>query len=325
MKRVILISSAVVIGSLVAFSFTSCKKKEGTYKTKDKLWKVYTETYFMSSAGEKIYGYPDNQKTLVEVWRWDKNKLMQVEHPGGWSANFVYKGNQVQSIESGSNVYTLTYDDKKTKLKKIEGVDMKKRTFYVLTIIDRNEDKITRFSIDLTIYYDDPDEKSVAKMQPIISVLMGGNIGEIVAKNMEKSVKHHKASSINKYKYEYELTYEGNNASQAKLTTTITMENNSPITDVTITKYKYDSKVNPLYNAHHVALGLAYSSFSENNIVSRFQYELSDIKFEKAIDSAMYVYQYNTNGVPTQKDELTEKQNPDGLLHSIIHYEYVTK
>ena len=131
-----------------------------------------------------------------------------------------------------------------------------------------------------------------------------------------------------------ELTYDGNNVSQLKSTTT--EGEKDPV--IEIFKFTYDNKVNPYFHALclisevHIKpeespkepFKLLFSS--ENNILS-----LSDQTDPKNIKERTYIYEYNSNNFPTKQDERIEtikKVNQweettiRTVNHKIFYYEY---
>ena len=338
MKRVVLISAVVVIGALSVILVASCKEKDGVYNPKGKISKIYYEDYVMYEGTAKpVYTQP---KELVEVWTWDKKKLMQIESKEDgytWALQFVYKGNQVQEIKSGDDIFKFTYDDK-TKLKKIEVVDEQSRPKLNITVVERNGDnKITRLTYEQFTYTEDPSEKALLrKLRPVANIMMGENVGETMVNGMEENVKMRKATTT--VTTQVELTYEGNNVSEERRIITIGSSAESMLI-----KYKYDNKSNPYY----LALALMYDSYlssargtekldalfattSENNVESYTTYNPNAAKPEIAIDTVQFVYKYNSDGFPTERDKIKEGVMPNleatkYTAHKVYYYEYITK
>jgi len=346
MKKVILISSAVVIGSLSAVLFTSCDRgKEGVYGSKEaKISKIYFEHYILTDGKKTV----PQEKVLFEVWKWDKQKLMQIQSMASdypWTLYFTYKGNQVQEITSGNDVFKFIYDDKSKKLKKIEVVDDLQRPTLNIMVDNRdNEDKITKLTYEQFTYTEVPNEKVlISKFRPIVYLMIGNDIGETMVKNMEENAKMQKKTNTTKVTTQIELTYNGGNVSEEKRT--ITREG-SDKPEVILTKYKYDDKINPYYHALCLMFDsystpdndmgdrifMPLASSSENNVMSFFSYNLNAAKPEIAIDSAVYLYKYNNVNFPTERDKTVKMERIDHLgnvvnieEHKIYYYEYITK
>ena len=345
MKKIILISSAVVIGSLAAISFASCDKgKEGVYGHKDaKISKIYYEHYELVNG---VRQEATVSKKLIEVWKWDKKKLLQIqsmENGYPWTLYFIYNGNQVQEITSGEDVFKFTYDDKGKKLKKIEVLDKLQRPSLNITVDDRNsEDKITKLTYEQFTYKEVEEKALISKLRPVVSLMIGDEIGETMVKNMEEDAKMQKKTETTKRTTIVELTYTGGNVSEEKRT--VITEGVVPAI-ITI-KYTYDNKINPYYQALCLMFDsysapdnnkgdrvfMPLTSSSENNEMSFFIYNPSNPKPEIAIDSAQYVYKYNNLNFPTERDKIviTEKTDNFGNYthreeHKIYYYDYITK
>jgi len=346
MKRVNIVSTAVVMGALVIGSFVSCKEREGVYnieKGKGKISKVYYEHYGVYSTGKKSI----IEKRLIEVWKWDKNKLMQIESKDvsgyPWALNFIYEGKdkkQVTKIECGDIVFNFYYDDKDVKLTKIELLDEQARPILNITVDIRSEDKISKLTYE-QFRYTEEDKSLFDKMRPVMNIMLGNNVGETMLRNVEENVRMQKATKTEKITTQVELTYEGNNVSTEKRT--LITESAVPV--VTTAQYKYDNKSNPYHSAFclifdgyytsisspHPPINAYFASFSENNVTSYFVYRPNSdpAKPDIKIDSAEYVYKYNSDNFPTERDKVTFIPNQDTSKtyteHIIYYFEYITK
>jgi hypothetical protein len=331
MKKIALTLTTFALVFVSINLFTTCKKKDGVYKPKEKISKIYYELVQYDSLGKLDTNGLNIKRTLKEIWRWDKKKLMQIESGDrGWSWDFVYKGNQVTKIESGDATVNFIYKDK-SDLDKIEVLDEQDRTLLIITVKERSGDKITKLLYET---YTHPDEKSLKngtslsdRLEPVMRVMFGNNVGETLFSNMTNNEKMHKATTIEKTSVD--LTYQGNNVLKAQWT-----YENDPLPLIYTYTYTYDSKVNPYYRAiglmldadvYEVTTQGLYNLFScsENNIIG----------YEKAIDTnktAMkYQYEYNKNDFPVKQTRV-EEYTSYGTSHSykytrhyIYHYEYV--
>ncbi|MDR1181100.1 MAG: hypothetical protein LBL13_03890 [Bacteroidales bacterium] len=323
MKKIALTLATFALVFVSINLFTTCKKKDGVYKPKEKISKIYYEVVRYDSAG-KVDTAGAMKKELKEIWRWDKKKLMQIEsYDRSWSWDFVYKGDQVTKIESGDMTVNFTYKDK-SDLEKIEVLDDQERTLLIVTVKDRSDRKITKLSYAIYTY-----EKSLKsgtllsdRLEPVMHIMLGNNVGETVLSNMASNEKMHKANTI--VNVSADLTYSGNNVTKAQWTT-----ENNPIP--LVYTYTYDNKVNPYYRA--IALmfsgdvyGITTQAFfnlfpcSENNMIG----------YEEVQDtnrtSIKYVYEYDSKDFPVKQTKVYE------YIHSvygkytynyIYHYEYV--
>lgn len=325
MRKINLFLAVVLAGILVVGSFVSCKK-DGVFKPKEKISKIYFA---------EIYEKPDAkhidtlvEKELIEVWKWNKNKLIQVEsaNGGGWSMYFIYKGNQVTKIESGGDVFNFSYD--KNNLTKIEALDEKGRNILTITVNERSGDNITKLTYDYSYYYETKSKSMLFdKIQSVMRITLNRNVGEIVHKNMVNNIKMHKTTNIEKMIHVVELTYSGNNVSKVK--TTSTYQNDEPIS--TMSEYTYDNKKNPYYHALClISDGVAsITSYSENNILSSSSQILSTDTTINKIKTASYIYEYNSNDFPTKQEIRVEGmaggqyETPYKVINrDIYYYEY---
>jgi hypothetical protein len=332
MRKIALILTSLAVVFLATNLFTECKKKDGVYKPKEKISKIYYEVVQYDSLGKLDTNGVNIKKTLKEIWRWDKKKLMQIESGDrGWSWDFVYKGNQVIKIESGDAVINFTYKDK-TNLEKMEVLDDKERTALIVTVKERSGDKITKLLYEAYLH---PEERALKngtslsdRLEPVMRVMLGNNVGEALLSNKPSNEKMHKATII--VRTSVDLTYSGNNVTKAQWT----YENDDPIPLIHTYTYTYDGKVNPYYRAISLMLdadvyevttqgGFNLFSCSENNIVG----------YEEAIDTnrtAMkYQYEYNGNDFPTKQTKVEDFQSSGRnysykyTRHYIYYYEYV--
>ena len=287
--------------ALTMLSVTSCQKKDGAFKPKEKIHKVYYELTYVDSDGKST---DIVKKRLEQIYRWDKNKLIQIES-GGWSMYFTYEGSQVSKIEIGDYaVINFKYD--KADLKTIETMDSKEnRPMSIITITERSDRKITKFTEEYYSYPVTSTKKNEAteKLYPIMRMILSDQIAERMCANMDKENKVHKATTVvNSYKYE--LTFEGNNVSRAKMIYQDTM-------NVTM-GYTYDSKKNPFYNS--IFNGIL-SGQSENNVTS--YYDVSDhdqvVKYE-------YTY---TGDYPATRTAKTKDKWTDVTSVEVDSYEYM--
>ncbi len=318
MRRIILSLSIITVGLLTTISFMSCKDKDGVYKPKEKISKIYYED---------IRHYPDTIKTdttqkkeLLEVWKWNKNKLTHIEKKGsGWAMDFVYDGKQVIKIESGESVFNFIYDSKDL-LEKIEALDENGLLQLNVLVSARSNDKITKLTYQNYSYTKSLKQRTVLfeKLQTIMNIMVAGNFGEDMHKNMVDDAKRSKATTITTTVVD--LAYEGNNVGKE----TWTYEN----VDTTITfVYTYDTKVNPFYRALNLLIGVDKENpsiipTSENNILT-FYNQKDPKKVTK------YEYKYDSKDFPTERLQINDiifvDYNHDTTRfsdHKRFYYEY---
>ena len=272
MRKSILFLTVGVM-ALTMLSVTSCKKKDGVFNPKEKIHKVYYERTYVDSLGKSTVS---EKKNLKQIYRWDKNKLIQIENGGGWSYYFTYDGTQVSKVEVGDYaVINFKYD--KADLKTIEVMDAREnRSIAVITVTERNDRKITKYSVDSYTYIDDDastkSNNVTEKLYPIMKMLLSDQVAERMCNTMVKETKAHKATTtINTNKYE--LTFDGNNVKEVK----------EILKDTThTTVYTYDSKKNPYYSALFLGVNNILSNQSENNVASHYNIVNHDkvVKYE---------------------------------------------
>jgi hypothetical protein len=338
MRKIIFTLTAIALVFSAVNSFTACKKKDGVYKPKEKISKIYYEVIRYDSLGQRDTNYKA-EKELIEVWRWDKKKLMRIEMAGGqdWSWDFFYKGSQITKIESGDMVINFSYGDK-SKLQKIEVLDEKERTLMTITVDSRNDDKISKLAY--VIYsYDDLSKSLTARsslfdrLQPVMRILMGNDFEEIMFSEVANNEKVRKATTMQNLFVD--LTYNGENVSQAKWNYQI----GSVLETYTYT-YTYDNKVNPYYRAISLMSNSDVNSvdmelptvtpvivpyynllpLSENNIVS------FEARHDTNTNTIKYDYQYDSKDFPVQRTRKQEGTMQNGFKyidHITYFYEYV--
>ncbi|MDR0603876.1 MAG: hypothetical protein LBG80_06190 [Bacteroidales bacterium] len=325
MKKIILLSAAIALVFLAINPFTACKKKDGVYRPKEKISKIYYEDIRYDSTERNIDSSYEGTKRLQEIWRWDKKKLMQIESSDrAWSWDFIYKGKQCIKIESGDMTIDFSYRDK-SELDKIEMFDEQGRQILTVTVNGRDGDKISRLTYLLYSYPETQKKMTdiVSELQPVMRVVLGDIVGDAILSDISSSSKRHKVTSSI---VTVDITYQGNNVATAKWT----HGNNVPVTYT----YSYDNKVNPYYRAislmatwdgyNVLTPSTTYNLFpcSENNVIS----------FQQKIDTAItatttnYKYEYNSEDFPTKVIKKYEGRLSNGakyIDHYIYYYEYV--
>jgi hypothetical protein len=294
MKKVFLITTAVLVLATV-FSFVSCKK-EGVYKPKEKISKIYYEysrKYY--SNGTLVDSYLSG-KSLSERWHWKGKKLMQVETGNDWPYNFVYKGNQLEKIECGEIEATFIYN--KSLYEKIE-VKEQDQNILVITVDQRDgNDNITRFFFD--IYYDNEgweimfknrkgndNIQSISAIEPILKMFLPDYFINSLAKNAVKK----RQKAIVSERCTVELIYDKNNVVEQKI---IYPEDDDSETYI----FTYDNKKNPYYKSIHTSIeGIEEGTFiqSENNIFTMYDKDYPE-------DVTKYEYEYD-NDFPVKRVE----------------------
>jgi hypothetical protein len=339
MRKTTLILTAIALIFSAITSFTACNKKDGIYRPKEKISKIYYEVIRYDSIGKQPTD-TFQKKELVEIWRWEKKKLVQIEFGDHqvWAWNFEYKGKRITKITSPDRSINFTYGDK-SKLEKIEVRDEKKeRTELIITVDERSENNITKLTYAHHTYPESAQEKLLAvnNLQSVMHIMLGESVGDIILSDIANSNiadkgKAHKATVtiINKT---VNLTYQGNNVTQAKWT--VDNDPNPPL--VYTNNYSYDNKINPYYKAiclmytndMNIEGELSIASLgnlfplSENNVTS------IESHHDTLVSTVSYKYDYNSEDFPTKQTKIEKgvMNNLDKTKfenHYIYYYEYM--
>lgn len=311
-KYLSLATIVLVLGMVVGFA--SCKK-EGVYKPKEKISKIYYESsrkeYY---NGELSYQY-SSQKRLIEKWNWSGKKLIQIEHDY-WPYNFLYKGNQLEKIEYGDVEVIFTYN--KSLYDKIE-IKENGQNDLIITVDQRDGDNITKFTLEA--FYENSnlnylskrknktdDAIAISSIEPILQIILPNNFIDFLSKSIDKK----KQKAMVSEKYTIELKYDKNNIIEQKFTDSDGYEETYIFT--------YDNKKNPYYKSIHgtiegIGEGTTFIQ-SENNIKSMYDKESPE-------DITKYDYEYDGD-YPVKR---TEKYSYTGDVYSseytyIYYYEY---
>lgn len=263
MKKSFFVLTAFALCAASMITFSACNK-EGVYKPKQKISKIYYEEI----EADKV----TVEKKLKETWVWEKKKLSKIEiADGNKTINFSYDGNQISKVESDNQVMNFSY--KKKKLDKIE-ISKNGASYQTITVLSRDGDKVTKLSCETQ-----PNAKKMndveyclMQMYPVFNLLFPNAVAISLTSNIDESKMH--KSGTNTVVFEY--TYEGNNITKVKT-------NNE--TSEIITRYFYDDKINPYYKSLYYMQNQSLVALSENNI--RLYYDE-----DKKMDQKIYEFKY---------------------------------
>jgi hypothetical protein len=297
MRKPFLISAVVTFCVTIILLSGGCKKREGVYKPKEKISKIYYEE---TEAGKVTV-----PKELKETWTWEKKKLTKIELAELFTFNFSYDNKSRVSKIEGKEVLMKFYYEKKY-LDKMEitanGMSV------TMTVSDRKDDKITKLTFETQSL--DKSTKSaaaeLAQMNPVINLFFPNAIANAVLSDISET-KMHKAGTITLI---YEYTYSGNNITEIKRTDGTTE---------TVFLYSYDDKKNPYYKSlFYVQDGQSIVGLSENNIVTYYE------KGKRGY-ATNYRYEYNSEDLPTSIALVDEVFAGGGKAErkKIDHIEYV--
>lgn len=257
--------------SLLLISFSSCSDNIGDYHPKKKISRIYSDD-----------GYG---KTLDEMWSWNKNQLVKIEHSSGLTEYFTYnkKGQIVRVDDYEYGEYTeYQYDG--NKLEKIRYYDDNTLEEEYSVTYDGNHPS----KIELT-YYVGYKGKSRLKSEGTnpLKILLSGNVYQ----RIERKFNEYSAASKSNYNI-IKLEWEKGNIS--KVIYEVIDEGEQYTEEVT---FKYDNKSNPFHNC----LALYPEDFvvgnwgSKNNVIEEFSTGIS-VTYSYIYDGNYPIEKRSNNG-----------------------------
>ncbi len=270
MKKILV--SLLLISMVVTFS--SCKK-EGVYKPKEKISRIYRN-------------YDGDGKELREIWTWDKKQLQRIDHyydgDLSWSEEFTYnKKGQIERVDC--------YEDGEYTEYTYDGGKLSKSTYYYNGSIEEeykfkhDGNKITEIEI---LYFYNKGSRDNSRLRkegynPLRILLPENNYQTLV-----KVIENNPASRGGMVTVK--LEWEKKNVSKIEVTSG---------SDRHTVELKYDDKLNPLKNFFSLYPEEAfaddgYYSWSKNNVVEE--------RFIVDGGTEIYKYSYSYDGkFPTVK------------------------
>ena len=259
--------------SLLLISFSSCSDNIGDYHPKKKISRIFSD-----------YGYG---KTLQEMWSWNKNQLVKIEHSSDWTEYFTYnKKGQIVRVDDYEYGEYVEYQYDGNKLKKIRYYnDNTLEEEYSVTYDGNHPTKI-----ELT-YYVGYKGKSRLKSEGTnpLKTLLSGNVYQRIERKFNE---YSAASKSDGYTYIIKLEWEKGNISKVIYEEIEDGEHN--IEEVT---FKYDNKSNPFHNC----LSLYLDDFvdenwgSKNNVVEEF-WTGTSVTYSYIYDGNYPIEQRSNNG-----------------------------
>lgn len=238
----------VILLMITAGIVISCEKPD--YNPERRIVNIFTEEESRIWNGYDSYFYSRSKKKLLEVWKWDKQKLIRIESDA-WPMDFIYEKSKLKKIISGEDEFYFFYDDK-GKLSSMQLYYDK--LFSADFIIDEYQnDKVKRFTY--SEYRTIPEGGKQLKKEAFLQLLFPDELARQLMKNDKRN---------GLYRAIIELTYQGDNVILQKLT--------EPASDFEISYcYTYTSSINPYYFAFHDLQTIAYPLiFSKNNISTSY-------------------------------------------------------
>ena len=291
-------SLTIVLGLLMAVSFTSCQKdKTGVYTPKKKIQQIY---YSSNYTG----------KTPFEHWEWNGNLLNSITHytdldfkKSTWVENFTYDDNRVTRVDNYTNSEYITYE--------YDGNHLKSATvFYRNAIacswaINYDGDKISK----MTGTFYDTYKKHGASLQlnPLSHLLPQNVCANVLKYEQQLAQQRHEEET---YTFTLLLTWTDNNISK------IVFTGDGEYMDMQL---QYDDKNCPLYGFmgcledYLVNFSMGHTGFTKHNVTSIILTE------GNYVDSICYAYQYDSDNYPILQT-MYYVDDPDDK--EVIYYEY---
>lgn len=256
---------------IMAALFFSCGKPD--YNPEKRILKIYTEQDSKIWNGYDRYFYSRTPKKLVEVWKWDKKKLIRIESDA-WPMDFIYEKNRLLKITSGEDEFLFDYDEDG----KLSSLKLYYDKLFAAEFIMNEYQNGQVTKLTYSQYRDLEKSQYKQKNKSLLRLFFPPEMSDILTKS---------ANSKSFYKATIELTYQGENVITQKLI--------EEATDFEITYcYTYHSSLNPYYFAFHELSGIEYPLvFSKNNISTSYNKEIEE-------DILRYYYELEENW-PTKK------------------------
>lgn len=255
MKKTALFTALLATLCLLA----ACSKdEEGVYNPQKKIAKVYESSMYVynwydETNGQWIADTSAEDKTLVESWEWDGNKLAKItyyEHGNVTEKadpvvndviTFTYDGKKVTRAEGTDEYMTFTYDGK--ELKSVDVFDKENPTTPEMSFFFEHKDgKIVK--IDVTAEGElDLKKATVINLEKVLfhSILPDVNNAEKVVSKVNTIMQ--KKGAKDQATMPLILTWDGDNVSE--MSTTLFMYG---FTMSAKSTYTFDDKNNPYQN-----------------------------------------------------------------------------
>lgn len=289
---------SIVLGLLLALSFTSCRKNEtGVYSPKKKIQQIY-------------YSWSDTEKEPFQHWEWNGDKLSSITHYSDfdfksdtWVENFTYdNNNRVTRVDNYTNSEYITYE--------YDGNHLKSATVFYRNVIactwavSYDGDKISKM---MGTFYDDYKSGVQLHLNPL-SHLFPQNISENITKyERQLASQRHQQET---YTIALLLTWTDNNISKVIYT------GDGDYMDFQL---QYDDKNCPWYGFmggledYLITFTSGHTGFTKNNVTRIIMTE------DDYADTICYAYQYGSDKYPVlqtmyENDDIDDKQ--------VLYFEY---
>ena len=303
MKNLIFVATAI----LLALAFSSCKK-DGQYAPKERISKIYVST---SNSPEKH---------LECVWTWDDKKLSKIDYLF-WNGDLFW-------------TETFKYDSKN----RIERVEDLKFNEYVQYTYDGNKLKGMEYYSEGELYQTSTFTYDGNKISKMVIVSKDSDIIDkktrfsLIPKEFKNKISPKNDGSD--YEVSIELTWDGDNVSYMKMTSTNSGEYHGEHYSYEYLQecnYTYDNKLNPMKGLWNIGgmtdeesimlLGI----FSKNNITSITYTETESYTMNGQTETDTYTFVRNYNiaydGKFPTEIMLTGNEESSGYTYT-TYYEY---
>ena len=289
----------IMLGLLLALSFTSCQKdKTGIYSPKKKIHQIY-------------YSWGDTEKEPFQHWEWNGDQLSSITHYADydlkydtWIEKFTYENNHVSRVDNYTNSEYITYD--------YNGKHLKSATvFYHNTIactweVCYDGDHIGKL---MGTFYDSYYKKDGATLHlnPLSHLLPPAVCKKVAQCEQQLANQRHEEET---YTLTLLLTWTGNNISK------IVCTGDGEYMDFQL---QYDEKNCPWYGFiggledYLINFTSGHTGFTKNNVTQIILTE------DHYIDTLCFAYQYNSDKYPVlQTRYFTD--DPDDK--QVLYFEY---
>lgn len=304
MKSLFIVAATI----LLALAFTSCKK-DGQYAPKEKISKVYVST---SNSPEKH---------LECVWTWDDKKLSKIDYLYGFGDVFWTE--------------TFKYDSKN----RIERVEDLKFNEYVQYTYDGNKLKGMEYYCDGELWQTTTftyDGNKISRMDLVINngiTIANKARFSLIPKEFKNKISPKNDGSG--YEVSIELTWDGDNVSYMKMTSTNSGEYHGEHYSYEYLQecnYTYDNKLNPmkgLWNMGNMTdeeCMMFSGVFSKNNVTSITCKETESYTENGQTETDTYTFVRNYNiaydgKFPTEIMLTSQNEESSPYTHT-TYYEY---
>ena len=305
--------------ALFAFAFASCTK-EGAYKPKERLSKVFKSSTWSCTYNPAVYesGSDQTSKYLREMWKWGDKTLDQIDYYSSngtisYTHNFTYdKKNRLERIDNYKESYYTTFKYDGNLLKTVETWSSGTISSSANVTYEGNAfsgKKIKK--IDYTVY---SGKKNADKEEVNVDNTLRYLLGEEMAANVERAISKRNATR-GVYMVSIDFTWEKDNVSVMKIS-----GNADGYFEYSYT-YSYDKNKNPYYKMFALMgddIEGAAGCLSENNITGYTYTYIED----GDTDNGTVSYNISYDGKFPSMMMYTETYSYSDVYHEYVGYHW---